>query len=84
MPRVTLALALVLSIGGPALAKRAPADQSEPTPVKHFDFDDDQVEAGRALPLYEVVEGRRGVRHESLVRPRTTFVPELLKSAEDR
>lgn len=81
---MTFALALVLSTAGPVLAKRPPVEKPDAPAVKRFDFDDDQVEAGRALPLYEVVDALKGARHESLVHPRTTFVPELIKSAEDR
>jgi hypothetical protein len=70
-------LALVLLLATPALAQRPPK-------VQKFDFDNDVVEAGRPLPQLEVVGSATRGRHPSLIRVRTTFVPELMKSAENR
>jgi hypothetical protein len=47
-----------------------------------FDFDDDEVEGGVMSPDGEVVNGVRNVRFGSLLKPRGSFVPELLKSVE--
>lgn len=78
-PSVCLLAALLLS--GPALAKRA--DKPEQS-VKKFDFlEDDVVEGEWNRPFMEVLGVLRPTRHSSLVKVRATFVPELLKSAED-
>ena len=47
-----------------------------------YDFDDDQVEGQVIHPDTDLVTGRSKTHHESLVRPRTTFQPEMLKSVE--
>ena len=74
------ALALSLAFAAPALAQDGP----EP-PVTEHSFDDaEDVEGGRLGPHGTLVAG--GVKRlprRSLVRPRTQFVPELLKSVED-
>jgi hypothetical protein len=76
------ALALVLAAG--AAWARKPEPKPEAPKAQHFDFDDDQVEAGRTLPQLELIDGRTKSTHESLIRYRTTFVPELVKSASDQ
>ena len=80
---IRLALVTLLALPSLALAQDHRA-KPEPPAAKRFDFDDDLVEASRPLPPVEVVStvGRHGF--PSLIRVRTTFVPELLRSAEDR
>ena len=48
----------------------------------NYDFDDDQVEGTLVQPDTDLITGRGKATHESLVRPRTTFQPEMLKSVE--
>ena len=64
-----------------ALAKK-PAPADAPPAAKHYDFDDDPVEV--ELPSAEGMGVDSLVRqsHPSLIRVRTTFVPELVKSSE--
>ena len=79
MPKICL---LALLLAAPALAQRPPVS---PAPkVQRFDFDNDVVEADRSLPAVEMVLSRGPSRHASLIRVRTTFVPEMLKSAAER
>lgn len=47
-----------------------------------YDFDDDQVEGAVIRPDVDVITGRTKSTHESLVRLRATFQPEMLKSVE--
>lgn len=48
-----------------------------------YDFEDDVVEGTFIRPEGEYLDARRAARHSSLIRIRDTFVPEMLKSAED-
>ena len=70
-----------------AIAGKKKSAPVENTPAaskpQHMDFDDDIVDGTLTSPDYSVVDPTRAVRHGSLIKPRLTFVPELLKSAED-
>lgn len=48
-----------------------------------YDFEDDVVEGAFIRPEGEYLDARRAARHSSLIRIRESFVPEMLKSAED-
>lgn len=74
-------LALVL-FSGPALAKQ-PNKPDAPPKSQRFDFDDDEVRGGFDGPTQELVGGRIEVRHSSLIRVRTDFRPELIRTADD-
>jgi hypothetical protein len=50
----------------------------------HYDFDDDLVEGGVLQPDGSLIDSRRPIKRSSLIQIRESFVPELLKSAEDR
>jgi hypothetical protein len=79
---VRICLLLALALGGPAIAKPRRAE-APPKPQK-MDFDDDVVEGGVTLPQMELVSSARHGDKPSLIRVRTTFVPELLESARQR
>jgi hypothetical protein len=82
MTRIVCLLgALIVSAPVLAAKQNARAEASKP---QRFDFDDDEVTAGVSLPQGEVVGARTAIGFESLIRVRTTFVPELVKSAQDR
>ena len=89
-------LNLVLTLSGlamPGLAWAQDAggdtvqDPSEPGVVYKketvYDFEDDVVEGSFIRPEGEYLDARRAARHSSLIRIRESFVPEMLKSAED-
>lgn len=48
-----------------------------------YDFDEDVVEGAFVRPEGEYLDSRRAARHSSLIKIRESFVPEMLKSAED-
>ena len=48
-----------------------------------YDFEDDVVEGSFVRPEGEYLDSRRAARHSSLIKIRESFVPEMLKSAED-
>lgn len=91
-------LALVFAsglLGGSALAQtQAPAPAAGPAVKRegaptvsykqrtNYSFDDDEVQGSLVQPDTDLITGRRKATHESLVRPRTTFQPEMLKSVE--
>jgi hypothetical protein len=77
MSRLALTLA-VLSLSAPALAQ-----DDEPAPVQHDFADADEVVGAVQAPLVERLSSRRRSARGSLVRPRTTFVPELYASVEN-
>jgi hypothetical protein len=82
-------LAVTASSGRTALAEpregsRASHPGADGSATKtHYEFDDDNVEGNLVRPDDSWIESRRAAKHSSLIRMRTSFVPELLKSAED-
>jgi len=70
-----------------ALAEPASAEEPKPNPPRGeltaYRFDDDLVTGDTANPNGEVLHVRKRRERESLVRARTHWVPELLKTAED-
>ena len=91
-------LALVFAsglLGGSALAQTHAAAPAAGPAVKrdgaptvsykqrtNYDFDDEEVQGSLVQPDTDLITGRLKSTHESLVRPRTTFQPEMLKSVE--
>lgn len=67
--------------GGPAV-KRDGAPTVSYKQRTNYDFDDEEVQGTLVQPDTDLVTGRRKATHESLVRLRTTFQPEMLKSVE--
>jgi hypothetical protein len=84
---------LVLVISSLALLTSiALADDKKPAPsgggdkggkVKVYDFSGDTIEGDLVKPEGSTVDARDFAKHASLIRIRTTFLPEILKSAED-
>jgi hypothetical protein len=79
---------LAMTGAGPALAqpRRSQPKRAEPS-VRHdattrYDFDDDTVEGDLMRPTDSFVAARRGAKHQSLIRIRRDFVPELVDSAD--
>lgn len=82
--RVSLVLAGV-SIASATYAEKKKLPAPEPPPkAQKLDFDDDIVDGALWAPEGSVVDRTRPVKHETMIRVRTSFVAELLKSAEDR
>jgi hypothetical protein len=78
--RILLGLAFVTVLALPAA--QAAAD-STPAPVEHTFTDADLVTGENLRPDSVDFVHRRGTINLRLIRLRTTFVPELLKDAED-
>jgi hypothetical protein len=80
----TLVLAFVCLATVPATAQkraRAPRPEAPPRAQKMEFGEGDTVEADVNLPQGEVVGGRKGVGFESMIRYRTTFVPEMIRDS---
>ena len=79
---VLLMMLLAPPAGATLTQKKAPAE-----PVRaqvHYDFDDDLVEGGVSQPDGSFIDSARPCKRSSLIKIRDSFLPELLKSAEDR
>ena len=84
---VGFALAMV-AVSAPALAedKKPPADKGGSpgaAKVKVYDFSGDTIEGDLIRPEGTTVDARDFAKHASLIRIRTSFIPEIIKSAED-
>lgn len=76
------------------VAQGAPLTEARPTapaearpevryqPVTKYDYDNEEVTGDLVNPMDQMVTGRLRPGQASLLRPRLTFVPEMLKSAE--
>jgi hypothetical protein len=51
--------------------------------VKVYDFSGDTIEGDLVKPEGSTVDARDFAKHSSLIRIRTHFIPEIIKSAED-
>jgi hypothetical protein len=51
--------------------------------VKVYDFSGDTIEGDLIKPEGSTVDARDFAKHSSLIRIRTHFIPEIIKSAED-
>ena len=68
--------------GGSKFAKPGPAGTAAPR-VRNYDFDADFIDGELVRPEGEFLNARRQAEHGSLIRVRTDFIREIVKSAED-
>jgi len=86
MQKILVALAFVAIASHPALAqekKAAAADKPATGKVKVYDFSGDTIEGDLIRPEGTTVDARDFAKHSSLIRIRKSFIPEIIKSAED-
>jgi hypothetical protein len=76
------ALAALTGLAEPAAAEEPKADDPRGE-LTAYSFDDDLVTGDGANPNGEVLHVRKRRNRESLVRARTHWIPELLKTADD-
>jgi hypothetical protein len=74
--------ALVLAISVTALLPARASAQSDAEGNYEYRFEDDPMSAVSQQELKDLIRIRLGYRVTTLIRPRTHFVPELLKSVE--
>jgi hypothetical protein len=86
MRNLVACLALVL-VGGVATAqpaaKPAPAAPKSDGKTKVYDFSGDTIEGDLVKPEGSTVDARDFAKHASLIRIRTDFIQQIIKSAED-
>jgi hypothetical protein len=87
----------ILLVSGMALAQDAPKPQPRPAArpaggattaapaprVRNYDFDADFIDGELVRPEGEFLSTRRTAEHGSLIKVRTDFIREIVKSAED-
>ena len=77
----------VLLIAAPAFAQAkagaAPAAGGDSKEGYGYEFSDDPLSAGGFGPNDATIRVRPGPVRTTLIRPRTSFVPEMLKSVEN-
>lgn len=84
MRKLVSALALLLLVGGTALAQPAKGgDKGGGNKVKVYDFSGDTIEGDLVKPEGTDVSVTDFGKHSSLIKIRTNFIPEIIKSAED-
>ncbi|MCA9621785.1 MAG: hypothetical protein KC731_22330 [Myxococcales bacterium] len=75
-----LAVTAILLTTGNALAQPSAKDTDD---GYGYEFSDDPLTAGGFGPNDATIRVRPGPIRRTLIRPRTTFVPEMLKSVEN-
>jgi hypothetical protein len=77
-----VAVALTLVAGG-ASAQTKEITESKTDDGYGYSFDDDPLNAGGFGPNDATIRVRARAARTTLIRPRTSFVPEMLKSVEN-
>ncbi len=85
MRKLISALAVLLLLGGTALAQPKGGDKGGGAAgkVKVYDFSGDTIEGDLVKPEGTDVSVTDFGKHSSLIKIRTNFIPEIIKSAED-
>lgn len=73
----------VLSIGGSLLWGSVAVAQESEGDGYGYSFDDDPLNAGGFGPNDATIRVRSKAARTTLIRPRTSFIPEMLKSVEN-
>jgi hypothetical protein len=87
------AVAALMTLGAPSFAQDAPAGggggigstsaATQGTGDYGYKFEDDPLSGGGFGPADATIRVRPGPVRTTLIRPRTSFVPEMLKSVEN-
>ncbi|HEU0033614.1 MAG TPA: hypothetical protein VFQ53_23455 [Kofleriaceae bacterium] len=86
MRNLSIALFALVLVGGVAAAQPAKGGGNANAgngKVKVYDFSGDTIEGDLIKPEGSTVDARDFAKHSSLIKIRTNFIPEILKSAED-
>ncbi|HVK83393.1 MAG TPA: hypothetical protein VM513_04750 [Kofleriaceae bacterium] len=80
---LSIPLALVLLVGGTAVAQPKGGAPAGGGKVKVYDFSGDDIEGDLVKPEGTDLNARDFAKHSSLIKIRKDFIPEIIKSAED-
>jgi hypothetical protein len=81
---LSVAGAVALAAPLSALAQgKGKQPKEEPKKVKSYDFTGDEIDGELVKPDGDFLDTRKFASHTSLIRLRTNFIKEILKSAED-
>jgi hypothetical protein len=84
MKKLIALLSLVMLVGVAAADdKKGGGGGDKGGKVKVYDFSGDTIEGDLVKPEGSTVDARDFAKHSSLIRIRTNFIPEIIKSAED-
>ena len=83
MRKLIGALSLLLLLGGTSIAQPKKGGDSGQSKVKVYDFSGDTIEGDLIKPDGSDLNARDFAKHSSLIRIRSNFIPEIIKSAED-
>jgi hypothetical protein len=92
MRKVLAAITMLFLVGGVAIAQPKATPKAPPKggdngggngKVKVYDFSGDTIEGDLIKPEGSTVDARDFAKHSSLIKIRTSFIPEIIKSAED-
>ena len=77
-----LSVVLVSSVASAQKKDKADAKEAKADGGYGYEFGDDPLSAGGFGPNDATIKVRPGAVRSTLIRPRTSFVPEMLKSIE--
>jgi hypothetical protein len=84
MKKIVLVLSLLVAFASIASADdKKGGDKGGGGKVKVYDFSGDTIEGDLVKPEGSTVDARDFAKHSSLIKIRTNFIPEIIKSAED-
>jgi hypothetical protein len=78
-----VAIALATPASAQPKPKTPPGGSAPPAKVKNYDFEADTIDGELIKPEGEFSTARILAEHGSLIRLRTDFIREIVKSAED-
>ena len=81
--RVVLAFGVGVVLSLTTLAASAQTQETKTDDGYGYSFDDDPLNAGGFGPNDATIRVRARAARTTLIRPRTSFVPEMLKSVEN-
>ena len=80
---VSAALGAMVVLVAPTVFAQDVAETKEDSGDYGYEFDDDPLNAGGFGPNDATIKVRARAARTTLIRPRTSFVPEMLKSVEN-
>lgn len=85
MRKLVAALSLLVLVAGTSFAQPKGGDKGGGAggKVKVYDFSGDTIEGDLVKPEGTDLNVREFAKHSSLIKIRTNFIPEIIKSAED-